>query len=314
METYKSIIRRAMADKSNPLNIGIGDIVEIRFEHHRGEPAFGARVTGLVERFRHDLIHYDRLDGVQPDSMTGVHGCSVSHVSKLIQRAYKGTRVSQNLYFENKGYSRDLAYSNSGSVYVGSPANIARGILTTQFYANIPYGIDGYRLNQLWIKDGFPGFLKQDHWNGKPQGWYHLRKKTFTRWVLANISRFRRTKEEWIAGELCSEEDERRSYSRSMDMELERDGYGIAPEPKPIYYTTNHGGTAKGKFRFHEGLIWVVPPEGSEFKVGDKIPPDYNYVPIHYDQEYENYLMDIVIPYVDPFAEDKQNDQDFDRW
>lgn len=192
-----------MNKKQNPLQIRVGDTVEINFPHMPSDPAFLADVTEVVDRttMGQDAgISYRRLDGKTNEPVTP-DGCSVSYVTRVVTRApYIVKKISPvNVFAEHLAIDRAricerghgwVGYDRIGGIYLGSPVRLAMIALATSG-DRLDRTFDDRKFQQLWTKAKFIGQVNNpDPVNYPDEHYTSVRWKVFQRWVIRNRHRF----------------------------------------------------------------------------------------------------------------------------
>lgn len=283
VELQNREFKRAMKENSNPNNIRIGDIIDVSNSRYPTDNAGSvrARVVDVHKRFRSDLIGYKLLDG-SIHNKVGIpnDSCDQSYCT-VVERTTILNKESNNSFFNdaqrygpgcNSSYR---PYSGSGAWYTSSK------IMASLFWVNCLYGISEEKLDAEWEKAGWPGRVGNDKWT------FMIRAKTFRKWLLRNINKVKRTKEEWVRDNLWHEDYEIRRANEDMDMDF-RHYDGVQSKRIITYYLTKNKGLAIVEGIDHK---WVKVPEGYEntFNVDDKVPEDWRVVrlPFGHDPFYD---------------------------
>ena len=211
-----------MNKKQNPLQIRVGDTVEINFPHMPSDPAFLADVTEVVDRttMGQDAgISYRRLDGKTNEPVTP-DGCSVSYVTRVVTRApYIVKKMPPvNVFAEQLAIGRArcwIGYVRIGGIYVGEPNRLAM-IALASANDRISRMFDSDKFRQLWTKAQFIGQIAPLNEKDYPSTHYTcVRWKIFKRWVIRNRHRFLSTIKEM--------EQSGRDYNNAMQDDYDHD-------------------------------------------------------------------------------------------
>lgn len=194
-----------MSKSQNPLQIKVGDVVEIHIKPIPNEPAFQARVTEIHDRVvmgQDAIIYYRRLDGKTNEPVTP-DGCSVSHVLRVVTPAtYVVVRRPPKNHFaellaanrtrikENRRSLSWLGYDRIGGIYLGEPSKLAM-IALASATDELTRMFDNRKFEELWSKAQFIGQVANPDPENYPNDLYtSVRWKIFKRWVLRNRHRF----------------------------------------------------------------------------------------------------------------------------
>lgn len=198
-----------MSKSQNPLQIRIGDTVEIYFRHNSSEHAFHAKVTDIFDRTSMGCdacIDFKRLDG-QTNEPVCPDACSVSHVTKIVKRApyLVVKKPPRNIFAEmlavdcarirEHGHGW-LGYDRLGGIYIGSPEKLAI-IALASARDTLDRMFDEKKFQRLWLKAECIGQVTNPDPSTYPAEHYtSVRWKIFKRWVIRNRHYFLYTQRE----------------------------------------------------------------------------------------------------------------------
>ena len=272
----------AMNSNPNPNNLGVGDIIEVRFDAFISdrEPPFMARVTKVVDRFRSVYVGWKKLDGTRYSKVGSSEDGSDQRFCHLVSKAPgKPVYPLANPHFGKVSGKRNRFSKASSGVWAGDLTGLVLYCLSASPYHDLPYSFSPERVKTLWKKDGMPGLKTMDRW-----GINDIRIKTFRKWLRANISRIKRTKREYVREQIEHEEWERRSYEDDMDANFSHHE-GFRWTPKPHYYASRDGSVVSPK---RSGdYVFVEAPMNGNFKVGDLKPDEWEVVYLRNYKKYE---------------------------
>jgi hypothetical protein len=188
--------------KQNPLQVNVGDQVEIHLPHMSGPRAFPflATVTSVTDRthFGQDAgIDYTPEEGsrdLEAERLGIPYGCSVSYVTRVVRRSGEWTSPPKvNLYRE---CSLDPLCKKYGGVVASYDVKYLFWVALSTAQGDISRPLDEESFVAMWHRDGCRGRVgiptrigNSFHFMDKPP--VAVRWKTFKRYVLKNVNRLK---------------------------------------------------------------------------------------------------------------------------
>jgi hypothetical protein len=194
----------------NPLQIRVGDTVEIKFNYST-EPAFLADVQEVTDRVcmgQDACITYLRHDGTSKrDLKLGMDDvCSVSHVTKISSRApyVVAHTAPKNIFAESIAERRRsgrgwIGHYKAGGLRIGYHAHDLALLALASAHDELVRPFDHVKFNELWAKAAYPGLVTSPDEETYPTEHYTcVHWKAFKRFVFANRHRFLCTRKEMM--------------------------------------------------------------------------------------------------------------------